>query len=326
MKSSYNMKRANHILTTLAVLAFILIATPLAHGQLRTWVSSTGDDGNPCNRTSPCKTFAGAISKTIIAGEIDAIDPGDFGVVTIDKSITIDGGYNFASILAPVTPGVTVNLTRTTNADPERRVVLRRLSINGTGGNLFSQDGGGFSTGIKGISALNFGKLDIENCYIQNFTQAGIDVSLSSSASRVTVKDTNINNTHVGIQVTTSTGFVTGTFDKVRIDNCQSGVIARDGGYVNIRDSIIEACSVVGASIQAPSNSAGLNLENTMLYSVETGVQAGGPGTKVDLSNTSILNNSVAISSSGGSVFSHGNNRIAYNSSLGVAPTLVGQQ
>ncbi|HLH26208.1 MAG TPA: hypothetical protein VK066_27130, partial [Chloroflexota bacterium] len=41
----------------------------------RTWVSGVGDDANPCSRTAPCKTFAGAISKTAAGGEIDALDP-----------------------------------------------------------------------------------------------------------------------------------------------------------------------------------------------------------------------------------------------------------
>jgi hypothetical protein len=64
-----------------------------AHAQAtRTWVSGVGDDANPCSRTAPCKTFAGAISKTAANGEIDALDPGGYGAVTITKAITIDGG------------------------------------------------------------------------------------------------------------------------------------------------------------------------------------------------------------------------------------------
>jgi hypothetical protein len=57
----------------------------------RTWVSGVGDDANPCSRTAPCKTFAGAISKTAPCGEISVLDPGGFGAVTITKSITING-------------------------------------------------------------------------------------------------------------------------------------------------------------------------------------------------------------------------------------------
>src|ERR1700710_1855980 len=67
----------------------------------RTWVSGVGDDANPCSRTAPCKTFPGAYSKTAIGGEIDALDPGGFGTITISKALTIDGGGGIvASILA----------------------------------------------------------------------------------------------------------------------------------------------------------------------------------------------------------------------------------
>src|SRR3712207_9361033 len=71
---------------------FILALSSLAHAQAtRTWVSGVGDDVNPCSRTAPCKTYAGAISKTADKGEISTLDPGGFGTVTITKSITIDG-------------------------------------------------------------------------------------------------------------------------------------------------------------------------------------------------------------------------------------------
>src|SRR6202171_4728963 len=93
----------------------------------RTWVSGVGDDANPCSRTAPCKTFAGAISKTAAGGEINALDPGGFGVVTITKSITIDGGAGTAGVLATGTNGIIIS------AGPTDAVVLRNLDINGTG-------------------------------------------------------------------------------------------------------------------------------------------------------------------------------------------------
>src|SRR6185295_2260553 len=98
----------------------------------RTWVSGVGDDANPCSRTSPCKTFAGAISKTVIGGEIDALDDAGFGAVTITKSITIDGGGHLAGILASFTNGINIHIAEDPD-DPMRRVVLRGLYINGTG-------------------------------------------------------------------------------------------------------------------------------------------------------------------------------------------------
>src|SRR5438477_8904970 len=87
-----------------------LIASQPAHAQAtRTWVSGVGDHANPCSRTAPCKTFAGAISKTAAGGEIDALDPGGFGAVTITKAIKIDGGGSLAGVLVSGTNGIIVN-------------------------------------------------------------------------------------------------------------------------------------------------------------------------------------------------------------------------
>jgi len=89
--------------------AGLLLASAGAHAQNRTWVSGVGDDAYPCSRTAPCKTFAGAISKTAAGGIISVLDPGGFGAVTITKSITIDGGGIEASILATGSTGVAGN-------------------------------------------------------------------------------------------------------------------------------------------------------------------------------------------------------------------------
>src|ERR671937_459447 len=100
------MNKFRFTIKIVAIAAFTFAFASLAQAQAtRTWVSGVGDDVNPCSRTAPCKTFAGAISKTAIAGEIDALDPGGFGAVTITKSITIDGSGTFASVLASGTNG-----------------------------------------------------------------------------------------------------------------------------------------------------------------------------------------------------------------------------
>src|SRR5258705_11714097 len=106
------MSKFRFTLNTFAIAAFVLTVTSLANAQAtRTWVSGVGDDANPCSRTAPCKTFAGAISKTAVDGENDALDSGGFGAVTITKSITIEGGGTFGSILAAGTNGINVNIT-----------------------------------------------------------------------------------------------------------------------------------------------------------------------------------------------------------------------
>src|SRR3989440_11782730 len=117
------MKKRN-VMTLLGVLVF---GTAMMSAQAtRTWVSGVGDDANPCSRTAPCKTFAGAISKTAAGGEIDALDPGGFGALTITKSITIDGGGGqVASVLVAGTNGIVVS------AGANDVVTLRNIRING---------------------------------------------------------------------------------------------------------------------------------------------------------------------------------------------------
>src|SRR5262245_32479614 len=106
------MSKVRFTLNILAMTIFTLTVASLAQAQAtRTWVSGVGDDVNPCSRTAPCKTYAGAISKTAAGGEISTLDPGGFGAVTITKNITIDGttGAGFGSILASAVNGVNVN-------------------------------------------------------------------------------------------------------------------------------------------------------------------------------------------------------------------------
>jgi hypothetical protein len=152
-------------LFVIAVLNAAMVSTAAAQAA-RTWVSGVGDDANPCSRTAPCRTFAGAISKTAAGGEIDALDPGDFGAVTITKSITLDGRGTFAG-----SSGVTVNAAAVV-------VVLRGLSIRAAG----AATGIGFITGAA---------LHVEDCAIGGAATSAIDFA-PSLGGRLTVKGTAI--------------------------------------------------------------------------------------------------------------------------------------
>src|SRR5437762_9015448 len=151
------------------LLAIYASTTSVQAQATRTWVSGVGDDANPCSRTAPCKTFAGAISKTAPGGEIDALDPGGFGAVTITKAITIDGGGGqVASELVSGTNGIVVQ------AGANDTVILRNIRING-----ISQTPSG---GLNGIRFLSGKALHVVNCNIFGFTQNGIDISLNTTA------------------------------------------------------------------------------------------------------------------------------------------------
>src|SRR5215470_223185 len=151
----------------LSMFVLVILGAATMYGQAsRTWVSGVGDDANPCSRTAPCKTFAGAISKTAAGGEIDALDPAGYGALTITKAITIDGGGGqVASVLVAGTNGIVVQ------AGANDVVILRNLRFNGISGS-----GNG---GINGIRWLSGKDLNVEDCYIFGFTQNGVDISLN---------------------------------------------------------------------------------------------------------------------------------------------------
>src|SRR5262249_21228507 len=152
------MSRIRLTLNILCLAMFILTASSLAHAQAtRTWVSGVGDDANPCSRTAPCKTYAGAISKTAKDGEISTLDPGGFGAVTITKSITINGtvGQGYGSILASGTNAIIINITD--SADLRKTVRLNWLDLNGAPS---------AAAGLTGIRVLAASVVHVENCVI----------------------------------------------------------------------------------------------------------------------------------------------------------------
>ena len=157
--------------TTLAFVACLSLGSSLAFAQAtRTWVSGVGDDTNPCSRTAPCKTFAGAISKTASGGEIDALDPGGYGGVTVTKPITITGVGTHASILASATNGIIINITAPgAVADV---VTLRNIQINGAGVTL----------GINGIRVLNATSVVLDEVNVFGFGTNGV---ISEGTSKV---------------------------------------------------------------------------------------------------------------------------------------------
>src|SRR3954469_13089767 len=146
------MRRTFKALPALALIALALPVSASAQAT-RTWVSGVGDDANPCSRTAPCKTFAGAISKTANGGEINCLDPGGFGAVTINKTLVIDCHYTEGGVLASGN-GIVVSATSTDI------VVLRGLDIFGV------------TPPTNGVRILTAAAVLIEDCVIRRFNAA----------------------------------------------------------------------------------------------------------------------------------------------------------
>jgi hypothetical protein len=269
-----------------AMLCSGLIVTPAEAQATRTWVSGVGDDVNPCSRTAPCKTFAGAISKTAAGGIINCIDPGGFGTLTIIKSIEIDCLNTKAGMLAANTNGVNVNGAGIT-------AVLRGLSIEGAG------------TGFVGVNIVNAATVHIEKSTIRGFragNASGVRIATTAGQVEVNISDSYITDNGAPaagggvISVPSGGAFAFVQFRNVHVNNNTFGVANTSNSRMRISHAVFSG--------------------NT------TGVE-GDPGSVVTLNDTDIVFNNTGIS---GATTSFGNNRISGNTSDGTAPSAAGPQ
>ncbi len=263
----------------LLVTSFILALATVAQAQSRTWVSGVGDDLNPCSRTAPCKTFAGAINKTAKDGEISVLDPGGYGAVTITKSIYINGthGAGYGSILNSLVNGVIINITDVN--DVRKAVRLRALDINGV------------STGINGVSILSANNVWVEDSVIDgntgNGTTSGIGIRLASAAScNLYVMDTVIHKNVTGIRVTATTGFAVANIRNTNIEGNTTGLDVNTNGFATVQDTRFAANSTNGV---VTANGATATLRDNIFSNNGTAINAGAGTTVRSLSN--ILNN-----------------------------------
>ncbi len=290
---------------TALLLAALLFAASHAHAQAsRTWVSGVGDDANPCSRTAPCKTFAGAISKTAAGGEIDALDPGGYGAVTITKAITINGRGTHASVLVSGTNGIVVA------AGTSDVVILRNLSVIGLG------------TGINGISFLSGARLVVENVTIDDFSQQGIYFQPNAASNLFVTRSAIHNNAGGGIFVQpTSSGTANAVIEAVELTGNLRGVRAEDGASVEVRNTIASEGTASGFVAVGTSRAVDMMLENCVASrNALAGVHSGSLAT-IRVSNTVVTRNNVGFEpAGGGAIISFGNNRVNGNATDG-APT-----
>jgi hypothetical protein len=225
----------------------------------RTWVGAFGDDTNPCSRTAPCKLLAGAISQTAAGGEINAIDPGGFGSVTIAKPLTIDlSSPTRGGILNSFTQGVVVNATGAED------VVLRGLDINGTG----PIAGSCANSGTNGIRVLG--------------------------ARTVTIADSTISGQTAGVLITPGAADVKVILNRVEISNtCANGIVAAptNGRKVDItvRDSTI---TNTGTAVSA-ADGVHVWLTGSTIFGNALGLETIGSGIIDSFADNQIMGNAL---------------------------------
>ncbi|HEX3718463.1 MAG TPA: right-handed parallel beta-helix repeat-containing protein [Verrucomicrobiae bacterium] len=286
-------------------LAFLGLELPASAQSTRTWVSGVGDDANPGSRTAPCKTLAGAISKTAASGEIDTLDSGGFGSLTITKAMTIDGLGELASVLVAGTPAFFIE------AGSNDVVTIRNFSLNG----LYPTAG----AGTYGINIISAGQVVLENCEIFGFTTAGVNFSpTASSAPKLFLHNCHIYNcAGSGVYVQPAAGVAASVvIDNSQIERCALGVHADANSTV-----LIHKCSIAqnaGAGVQAVAGGV-VNIEDSQITQNGAGISSAGT---VTISGVTVTGNTGAglSASGGGSISTYHNNRISGNTPDG-APT-----
>lgn len=290
---------------TAALLLMLASSSGFAQAS-RTWVSGVGDDANPCSRTAPCRTFAGAISKTAAGGEINVIDAGSYGSVTITKAITIDGEGSGAVILASGTNGVVVN------AGASDAVTLRNLSINGIG------------SGLSGVRFLEGAALHMENVSISRFTQRGIEVIPVASSPEVFLTNVEIREVlgqgaGAALLRPTLPQQVNASFDRVQFNNNNYGIRAEAGSSAQVSNSSLggntnNGILALGGTVAV----VGCTIAGNGSIVNSGGLKAEGAGSMVRVSNSLITRNlNGLVAAGGGQIVSLGNNALLGNTTDG---------
>jgi hypothetical protein len=313
----------------LSVAALGLAFTPLlfaapAHAQAtRTWVSGVGDDVNPCSRTAPCKTYAGAISKTAGGGEINCLDPGGFGAVTITKSLSIVCDYTEGGVLAANVNGFIINA-------PAGSIVT-----------LKGQDVECFGTGINGIEMINVGvtlhvhKVQIRNCRASGGNGNGILVAPSSGVGVVIIADSYITDnggtiSNAGILIRPTGGAnAKVSVNRVQLEANTNGIFmdgAGGGGASNlaVNDSGLSANTNAGIAVSSAGSGFVATVANSLItLNSGNGVGVAGVSATARVGGNTISNNGTGVANTGGTLQSFKNNQIAGNGTDGTPITAV---
>ena len=286
----------------IAVLMCLMTVSAFAQAT-RTWVSGVGDDVNPCSRTAPCKTWAGAISKTATGGIIDALDPGGFGAVTITKAMTLEGNGTLASTLASGVQGIIVNITSGTG----RNVVLRNILI----------DGSGVTLGTNGINFIAGDSLTVEECYIKAFSTTGILFQPNSFAN-LTVTNSSVLTCGIGIRMTgVGAGFSNASITGSTVNKNTTGILSDERSKTSIRNCDISSNSGDGVS-GTSTTGASIVVDFSVTSNNGTGIHSNGGNTTIFVNNDTITGNTTGVSSTGaGQLCSYTTNRLEFNGTPG---------
>jgi hypothetical protein len=284
----------------------------------QTFVSAAlGSDANPCTRQSPCLTFAAAQAQTSAGGEIDALDPGDFGPVTITKSITIFGNAagGAGMTTTPGTSGIVIS------AGASDVIHLGGLTFDGVN-----------ASGTSGVVFTSGARLFIENCVMQGFTTSGITLSPgagSATTTKLVVEDTTILNNATGLLIQPIGGIAANVALRwLHINNNAGEGLRVDGtaGSGAIKAVLADSTASFNASngIDAVSGPGNVTLDIMRVVAATNGAagiesnQSGGGTASVTVGSLVVYGNAIGIQAAGSaSLLSYDNNQVTGNAANG---------
>ena len=314
------MNRIGLLAIVAGLLAMLLPGAPAEAQATRTWISGVGDDANPCSRTAPCKTFAGAISKTSAGGEINCLDPGGFGALTITKSISLlCGGSGESGVLVSGTNGITVA------AGATDVVVIQGIDFEG----LANPIGSGGSAGITGVQFNSGLVLHIDKCVIRGFGTWGISATSSTSGSELDVTNSLIVDngtgptTGGGIQINPSAAmsfvinntYVANNTLGISVNNPTGGTTVKG----TIKNSSATGNSLAGIIATGTGNALNVMIDGTVSSNNGTnGVAATGSSAVIEIGRSTVSGNTTGFKPvAPGVINTYGNNQVDGNGTNG---------
>lgn len=269
----------------------LLVFPAFLHAVVRTWVSTSGSDTNPCTRAAPCRNFDAAINAVDAGGEVVVIESGGYGPFTVTKSVSILTPPGLLGAVAPTSgAGITID------AGPADSVVLRGLSIGSFGA-------------TRGIHFLAGGSLHAYDLLVRRFNIAGLH---QIAPSTLVVRDSVFLGNGSALWIDSATEGAHALLERVSFEeNDLYGLELRDNGRV-----VAKSCSVIGGDnglVAGPDSggTAQLDVESCVIMNTATALKAGfGNGTAtIRVSNSTITDNEFATAVTEPSVIlSRGNN------------------
>lgn len=310
-------------LSTAASIALVSIPQVALANNFSSYVASNGQDSNPCTRSQPCQTLQHAHDQTAANGRIVVVDPGDYGALTISKSITIVS-EPLADTVSPGGAGLS-SPNVTISAGPQDIVTLIGLTVDGVGV---------IGSGLQAIHFATGGKLYIHNCIIKNwgmgagkggllFAPSGASYLVvtntifsqntgGSSGSGILIQPTGSGSARVSIERTVAEG---NGFGIVADGTGSSGginmTIVDSVATGNINDGILAVTPTGGAPV-------GITVTNTRSTNNGFGLRSLGPNVTIRADRTTAVGNSTGLTfGSGGALLTYGNNAVNANGSDG---------